>query len=223
VCEKLGVIEAEIEKMAIAGESASVKTTKREQNSGLEPVTGILTGEKVCAIVARLQPEDSIIIDESLTSGGSYWRVSEDSPRFTHITLTGGAIGFANAAALGAALAAPHRRVIALIGDGCAQYTVQALWTQARERTRTCTVIMNNASYNILRLECAIQGVPHSSGDVVRSLTDLSSPEIDWVAIARGYGVRGERVKTAEEFVEALRRCLNVDEPTLIDAVLKRE
>ena len=181
-------------------------------------ITGALTGDKVCKIVARAQPPDAIIVDESLTSGGAYWDASARSPRFTHITLTGGSIGFANAAAVGAALAAPRRRVISLIGDGSASYTVQALWTQARERLNVVSVIMNNRSYQILRVEMAMQGI--AGGNVSNALTDLSAPNIDWVKLAEGYGVRGVRATTAEEFQTALTECLAMDGPSVIDAVL---
>jgi acetolactate synthase-1/2/3 large subunit len=193
-------------------------TTVTPADTDASEITGALTGDKVCKLVARAQPPGSIIVDESLTSGGAYWDASAHSPQFTHITLTGGSIGFANAAAVGAALAAPREQVISLIGDGSASYTVQALWTQARERLNVVSIIMNNGSYQILRVEMAMQGI--AAGKVSNALTDLSAPNIDWVKLAEGYGVRGVRAATAEEFQTALRDCLAMDGPSVIDAVL---
>ena len=202
------------------GVDSSARPTKATTpaDTDTSEITGALTGDKVCKIVARAQPPDAIIVDESLTSGGAYWDASARSPRFTHITLTGGSIGFANAAAVGAALAAPRRQVISLIGDGSASYTVQALWTQARERLNVVSIIMNNRSYQILRVEMAMQGI--TGGNVSNALTDLSAPKIDWVKLAEGYGVRGVRATTAEEFQTALRDCLATGGPSVIDAVL---
>ena len=94
---------------------------------------GAMTAASACAVVAACQPADCLVVDESLTSGSTYWNASASSPRFTHITLTGGSIGFALAASVGVAVAAPERRVVALVGDGSAHYAIQALWTQARE------------------------------------------------------------------------------------------
>lgn len=202
------------------GVDSSARPTKATTpaDTDTSEITGALTGDKVCKIVARAQPPDAVIVDESLTSGGAYWDASARSPRFTHITLTGGSIGFANAAAVGAALAAPRRQVISLIGDGSASYTVQALWTQARERLNVVSIIMNNRSYQILRVEMAMQGI--TGGNVSNALTDLSAPKIDWVKLAEGYGVRGVRATTAEEFQTALRDCLATGGPSVIDAVL---
>ena len=121
--------------------------------------SGPLTPASLCAVVAATQPEGTILVDESLTSGGSYWDVSAGCPRFTHLALTGGAIGFGPPASVGAAVAAPGRRVINLQADGSGLYAAQALWTQARERLDVVTVVCANATYAILKLELAMQRV----------------------------------------------------------------
>jgi len=202
-------------------------TTKRAQHSSPKsplnvsesPPDAALTAASACAVVAECQPADCVVVDESLTSGSTYWNVSASSPRFTHITLTGGSIGFALAASVGVAVAAPERQVVALVGDGSAHYAIQALWTQAREQLDVITVVMNNAKYQILELELAIQGVACAS----KTLTNLDDPRVDFVKVAEGYGVRAYRAKTTDAFRRAFSRALEEKGPTLIDAVLSNE
>ena len=220
VAETLGV--------SISSPSPPTKTTtKRAQHSSPKspldasetPPDAALTAASACAVVAECQPADCVVVDESLTSGSTYWNASASSPRFTHITLTGGSIGFALAASVGVAVAAPERRVVALVGDGSAHYAIQALWTQARERLDVVTVIMNNAKYQILELELAIQGVACAS----KTLTNLDDPRVDFVKVAEGYGVRAYRAETTDGFRRAFARALEEKGPTLIDAVLSNE
>ncbi len=186
-----------------------------------------LTGPLLCAVVAALQPAGAIIVDESLTSGSDYWALSASAPAFSHLTLTGGAIGFGPPAALGAAVACPGRRVINLQADGSGMYSLQALWTQARERCDVITVVCANARYAILKLELALQRVstaPASSAakaaPASRALTDLSAPAIDWVALAQGMGVHAVKAATVGELEAALTQALARSGPTLIEALL---
>ena len=179
-----------------------------------------LTPSLLCAVVAAMQPADAIVIDEALTTGTDYWAFSADAPPFSHLTLTGGAIGQGPPAAVGAAVACPSRRVVNIQADGSGLYSVQALWTQARERLSVVTVVCANNKYNILKIEQGIQRTG-ASGQVARALTDLSDPRIDWVALGRGFGVaHAVRVSTvgalADEFGAALGRA----GPTLIEATL---
>lgn len=171
-------------------------------------------------MVAAVQPEGAIVVDESLTSGGAYWDASARCPRFTHLSLTGGAIGFGPPAAVGAAIACPDRKGINLQADGSGLYAPQALWTQARERLDVVTIVCSNAKYAILKLELALQkvGVP---GSASRELTDITNPQIDWTSLARGFGVPARRAETAHELGEALREALNRAGPSLIEAVLQ--
>jgi acetolactate synthase-1/2/3 large subunit len=182
--------------------------------------TGDLTGEKVCAVLAALQPEDAIIVDESVTSGGAYFQLAAGAPPHSLLTLTGGAIGQGPPCATGAALAAPDRPVINLQADGCAMYTLQALWTQARESLNVTTVICSNRSYDILRLELARAG--HTDfGKNSLALTDLGNPAIDWARLGQGMGVPSRSVTTAEELAKELARSLAEPGPRLIEAVLE--
>jgi acetolactate synthase-1/2/3 large subunit len=133
--------------------------------------------------------------------------------------LTGGAIGHGLPTATGAALACPDRRVIAIQADGSAMYTVQALWTQAREGLNVTTLLCANRLYRILQMEAARAGAKELARNA-RTLTELAPPELGWVEIARGFGVPGVRVTTADELVTQLRRALAADGPQLIEMVL---
>ncbi|HSA41612.1 MAG TPA: thiamine pyrophosphate-dependent enzyme, partial [Mycobacterium sp.] len=143
------------------------------------------------------------------------------APAHDVLTLTGGAIGYGLPAAVGAAIAAPDRPVLAVQADGSAMYTISALWTQARERLNVTTVILNNGAYDILRIELARVGAADAApGPKAAELLDLTSPGLDFVRIAEGMGVPARRVETAEALAEALRAAFAEPGPHLIDAVL---
>lgn len=181
--------------------------------------SGRLTASSLCHIIAALQPEHAIIVDESLTSGQSYWEASKGCPPFSHLTLTGGAIGAGIPLAVGAAIACPDRKVIALQADGSAMYSVQGLWTQAKEGLDVVTVICSNRAYAILKLEMAKQAITPNNGAAAKALTDISS--IDWINLAKGLGVQAAcRVNTCDAFVEAFKNALQRPGPSLIEAML---
>ena len=182
--------------------------------------SGRLTPEKLCQVVAALQPEGTILVDESLTSGNSYWDLSQGCPQFSHLALTGGAIGCGPPLAVGAALACPNRCVINLQADGSCMYSLQALWTQARENLNVTTIVCANKAYQILKVELAKQQIMPSNGPCARSLTDIGKPEIDWVSVGEGLGVRSARATTAEELAEQLLQALETEGPNLIEACL---
>ena len=121
-------------------------------------------------------------------------------------------------AATGAALACPDRRVIALEADGSAMYTIQALWTQAREQLKITNVILANRSYAILKLEMLRMGLGEA-GPIAKRMLDLTPPVLDFVAMGQSMGVPSCRVTQADELVNQLRRSLASDGPTLIEAV----
>jgi acetolactate synthase-1/2/3 large subunit len=184
----------------------------------LDLPTGPLDAVKTGAVLAALQPEGAIIVPTAVTSSFPYGLVSARARPHTQIALTGGAIGEGPALAVGAALAAPDRRIINLEADGSGAYAVQALWTQAREGLDVTTIICSNRAYKILRVELERAGVA-SPGPVASSLTDLGRPPIDWPSVARVFGVPGERVETAEALATALRRSLEERGPRLIEAL----
>ncbi|WIA19312.1 hypothetical protein OEZ85_003945 [Tetradesmus obliquus] len=179
--------------------------------------SGVLTAAALCQAVAALQPAGTILVDESLTSGTAYWEASKGCPPFSHLCLTGGAIGSGPPMATGAAVAAPGRQVINLQADGSAMYTLQALWTQAREQLKVLTIICANNTYAILKVEAMRQRTPGTSS----GMTSLSGPAIDWVALATGMGVAAGRTETAEQLAALINQGLEQAGPFLIHAALK--
>jgi acetolactate synthase-1/2/3 large subunit len=144
------------------------------------------------SVVGALLPENAIISDEANTSGVLVPAATAASPPHDVLTLTGGAIGQGLPVAVGAAIAAPHRPVVALQADGSALYTISALWTMAREQLDITVVILNNRAYAIVQNELKRVGAS-GAGPQAQSLLDLSNPEIDFVAIAEGFGVPAKR------------------------------
>jgi acetolactate synthase-1/2/3 large subunit len=142
-----------------------------------------------------------------------------NAPAHDWLALTGGAIGQGLPAATGAAVACPDRRVVCLQADGSALYTIQALWTQARESLPVTTVLLANRAYGILQIEMhRMREEP--PGPTASSLLDLSHPDIDAVSVARGFGVPAVAVHTPEELAAALRRSVAEPGPFLVEAVM---
>jgi acetolactate synthase-1/2/3 large subunit len=184
--------------------------------------SGKLNAAKVCQAVGALLPERAIISDEAQTSGIKLPYFTAGAPRHDLLTLTGGAIGQGLPVAIGAAIAGQGRPVVALIGDGTAMYTIQALWTIVREKLDITTIILNNRSYAILNIELQRTGAD-KAGPKAKAQLDLSEPAIDFVALANGMGMRAWKVTTAEEFNDALTRALREPGPHLIDAIVPSE
>ena len=180
---------------------------------------GDLTAEKACLTVAALQPENSIIVDEAVTTGLSYLLLPAALPAHAVMNVSGGSIGLGIPCATGAAVACPDRPVIDLQADGSALYTVQALWTQAREALNVTTLICSNRSYRILQMELSRSGI-EPQGPNTRVLTELTNPPIDWVGVAQGFGVPGVTVSTAEDLGRELGRALSEPGPHLIEMLL---
>jgi acetolactate synthase I/II/III large subunit len=180
---------------------------------------GALTAETAAAVIGALLPERAIVSDEANTSGLALPAATAGAPPHDWLTLTGGAIGQGLPVATGAAVACPGRSVLALGSDGSAMYTIQALWTHAREQLDVTTVIFSNRRYAILDLELQRVGAV-AAGEAARSLLDLSRPDLDFTALARGMGVPAARAASAGEFAGELRRALAEPGPHLIEAVL---
>ena len=189
------------------------------KSSRPELPAGELTAEKACITLAALQPENAIIVDEAVTTGLSYFLLPTVLPAHTVMNLSGGSIGQGMPCATGAAIACPDRTVINLQADGSALYTVQALWTQAREALNVTTLICSNRSYRILQMELSRSGIA-TDGPNTRTLTELTDPPIDWVRIAQGFGVPGVAVGTAEDLARELSKAVTEPGPHLIEMVL---
>jgi acetolactate synthase-1/2/3 large subunit len=181
--------------------------------------TGPLTAQSVCQALGALLPEGAVVSDEGNTSGLFAPGATAGSPPHDWLCLTGGAIGQGLPVALGAAIAAPDRRVVALEADGSALYTLQSWWTMAREGLDVTTVLLNNRSYAVLNMELDRVGVD-SPGPRARSMLDLDGPPIDFVHLARGLGLRASSAETAEEFAEQLARSLAEPGPSVVEAVI---
>jgi acetolactate synthase-1/2/3 large subunit len=182
---------------------------------------GPLNAVNLANTIAASLPAGAIIADEANTSGFALPMALAGAPRHTVLTLTGGAIGQGMPAATGAAIAAPDRPVLSVEADGSALYTIQALWTQAREQLNVTTVLINNAAYAILRMELArtAAGQGHAGERAARML-DLSGPTPDFTQISAGLGVPASRVTTAEELDQALRAAYAEPGPHLIEAIV---
>jgi acetolactate synthase-1/2/3 large subunit len=180
--------------------------------------TGPLTADAVCQAIGALLPEQAIVSDEGNTSGLFAAGHTAGAPPHDWLCLTGGAIGQGLPVALGAAVAAPGRRVVALQADGSAMYTLQAWWTMAREQLDVVTVIFNNSSYAVLNME--LQRVGAAAGPRAKDMLDLHRPQLDFVALATGLGVPATRATTCEELVEQLQAALATKGPTVIDAIV---
>jgi acetolactate synthase-1/2/3 large subunit len=180
---------------------------------------GPLTAASVCQALGALLPEGAIVSDEGNTSGLFAPGATAGSPPHDWLCLTGGAIGQGLPVAVGAATAAPDRRVVALESDGSALYTLQSWWTMARQGLDVTTVLLNNGSYAVLNMELDRVGVG-TPGPRARDMLDLGRPSIDFVHLAQGLGLHAERAETAPAFAEALGRALATPGPSVVEAMV---
>jgi acetolactate synthase-1/2/3 large subunit len=186
----------------------------RTELPGCEPLTAATVGQAVGALL----PEGAIISDESVSSSEPIWPHLAGAALYDHLPVTGGSIGQGLPVGVGAALACPFRKVVALEADGSALYTLQSLWTMARERLDVTVVILANRRYRILDIEMRRTGAGEV-GPRAEEMIDLTDPEPNWVALARGLGVEGVRVTTAGEFVREFGAAMQERGPRLIEAV----
>lgn len=176
--------------------------------------TGAVTLDKIGAAIAALMPEDTIVVNEAITSGAPISAATTAARGHDWLVTMGGAIGGCLPSAVGVAVACPDRKVLALSGDGSAMYTLQALWTMAREGLDVTVVIFANHVYKILHGELAAVGA--TAGRNVARMFDMVEPRLDWVALAKGHGVAGVRCVTTDEFMVAFGRAMREPGPHLI-------
>jgi acetolactate synthase-1/2/3 large subunit len=181
--------------------------------------TGPITTEAIAAAVGAALPENAIVIDESITSGRGLAPITAGAPPHDWLQNTGGAIGIGLPLATGAAIACPERKVVCLESDGSGMYTLQALWTQAREGLDVTTLVFANRSYNILKGELANVGAGEP-GPRARDMLSLDRPDLRWTELAAAMGVEAERAETAEDLCAALARGLASAGPYLIEVVI---
>lgn len=179
--------------------------------------SGPLTPQNWVEVIGALLPENAIISDESNTAGLLLPMATAGAPKHDVLTLTGGAIGQGLPVAVGAAVAAPDRPVIALEADGSAMYTISSLWTMVRENLNITVVIINNNAYAILRMELGRVGA-QTGGEKAAELLDLSHPNMDFAKMAQGFGMPATVATTCEELAEQFAAAQTEDGPHLIDA-----
>jgi acetolactate synthase-1/2/3 large subunit len=183
--------------------------------------TGHLDVNAAAQTIAHFLPDNAVVVDESNTSGTFISAHTLTARRHELLNLTGGAIGWGLPAAVGAAIACPERKVVSLEADGSAMYTLQALWTMAREGLDVTVVIFNNRKYSILELEFSRTGARGGSpGPKAASTLQIGNPDIDFVALAQGMGVPATRATTADDFNEQFAAAINAPGPRLIDAIV---
>ena len=184
-----------------------------------ERPSGPIDLDNLAALIARAIPEDAIVVDESVTTGRAFSPATKGARRHTWLNNCGGSIGYAMPAAIGAAIACPDRKVMCLTGDGSAMYTVQALWTMARENLDITILIFANQSYKILRGELTNVGVQNAGPRAIDMLT-LDRPTLDWVHMARSMGVQAQQVRECTDLEAALEDGLTCGGPNLIEIML---
>jgi acetolactate synthase-1/2/3 large subunit len=178
-----------------------------------------LTPDTIGQVIAALLPEGAVISDEALSSGEAVFAPLEAAAPHDHLPVTGGSIGQGLPVALGAALACPDRKIVALEADGSGMYTLQALWTMARERCDVAAVIFANRRYRILDIEVARTGAG-AVGPRANDMIDIGRPGLDWVKLSEGLGVPAHRATTADEFIAQFQLAMKESGPRLIEAVI---
>jgi acetolactate synthase-1/2/3 large subunit len=189
------------------------------EHSVPERPAGPITLDALAAVIARAIPQDAIVVDESVTTGRAFSPATKGAARHTWLNNCGGSIGYGMPAAVGAAIACPDRKVMCLTGDGSAMYSLQALWTMARENLDITTLIFANQSYKILRGELTNVGVGNPGPRAIDMLS-LDRPALSWVDMARGMGVEAQRVDNCEALEAALDDSLGRSGPQLIEIML---
>jgi acetolactate synthase-1/2/3 large subunit len=210
----VAALEALEEILSARGTKAEAEKEERPPMPG-----GEITLPGLAAAVGALLPENAIVVDESMTSGRGLMTATKGAPPHDWLGNTGGSIGIALPLAVGAAISCPDRRVLCLTADGSGMYTLQALWTMAREGLKVTTVVFANRDYAVLRREFSYLGVG-SPGPRAAAMFEIGHPDLDWVELAKGMGVPGSRVTSLEGFSRALREGLESEGPSLIEVPL---
>ena len=178
--------------------------------------TGALTHASIAQAIAMAIPESAIVVDESITTGRGFFPPTAAAAPHDWLQNMGGSIGFSTPVATGAAVACPDRKVICMVGDGSAMYTLQSLWTQAREGLNVTTIVFANRIYQILRGEFDGVGAGEP-GQRALDMLKIDRPTLDWVALAKGMGVPGRAVANADDFYKALAEGVAEKGPRLIE------
>ena len=212
-------IEAALEDLAAELGATATPPSFLAQSGRPSLPAGRVTPEGLGAVLGALLPENAIVVDESVSIGRGLFPLTAGAPPHDWLNNMGGSIGFGLPVAVGAAIACPDRKVITLEGDGSGMYTVQSLWTMAREGLNVTIVVLANRSYAILKGEFANVGAG-TPGQRATDMMSLDRPNLDWVALARGHGVEAGRANDLEEFAREFKRAMAVRGPYLIELVM---
>jgi acetolactate synthase-1/2/3 large subunit len=201
---------------AVGAKPSDVKPQKLVE---LIKPTGALNHTTIAQAIAFAIPENAIMVDESITTGRGFFPPTAAAAPHDWLQNMGGSIGFSPPVATGAAVAAPDRKVICMVGDGSAMYTLQALWTQARENLNVTTIVFANRVYQILKGEFAGVGAGEM-GQRALDMLNIDRPSLDWVSLAKGMGVTARSVATADELNVALAEANAQKGPRLIEVLM---
>jgi benzoylformate decarboxylase len=160
-------------------------------------------------------PQDAVVVEEATTTAAALSTFVPMRDAKSFYGLASGGLGFALPGAIGVSLAQRGRPVVAVVGDGSAMYSVQALWTAAHLELPITYVIVNNRSYRIIKDRLvSMRKSEHFVG------MDLKDPAIDFVAVAQGLGVTARRVTRPEDIQPVLREAIASKAPNLIEVVV---
>jgi acetolactate synthase-1/2/3 large subunit len=210
----VGALDALATTLSIHGNQLATENADRPSMP-----SGEITLPGLAAAVGAILPEGAIVVDESMTSGRGLTAATKGAPAHDWLANTGGSIGIGLPLAVGAAVARPSRKVLCLSADGSGMYTLQALWTMARESLNVTTVVFANRDYAVLKREFSYLGIG-SPGTRALDMFEIGRPNLDWVQLAKGLGVPGTRVHSLEAFGKALQAGLAGEGPTLIEVPL---
>jgi benzoylformate decarboxylase len=191
------------------GRSGRPSPTPQARPARAEIGPGALSPEAVFDVIAATAPSDAIYVNESTSTTDLLWRRLPLQHPGSYYFAAAGGLGFAMPAALGVQLAEPSRRVITIVGDGSAKYSITALWTAARYKLPVVFLIMKNGTYGTLRWFAEVLKVDDVPG--------LDVPGIDFLSLAKGYGVEGVRAATVDYLKQALAAALGSQAATLIE------
>ncbi len=212
--DQLAALQALVERLgAMATAPAHIAAAQRPALP-----SGAITAEGIGAVLGAMLPEHAIVIDEAVTTGRGFGQPTAGAPPHDWLSIVGGSIGFGLPAATGAAIASPGRPVIALEGDGSAMYTLQALWTMARESLDVKVLVFANRRYQILQGELTNVGAG-MPGRKASGMLSLDRPNLDWVSLARGHGLPASRVDDLDGLAKAFGRALSTPGPCLIEVI----
>jgi acetolactate synthase-1/2/3 large subunit len=212
-------MEAALTALAIELDAINTPPAGVAQPRRPEIHTGTITPASIASILGAKIPEGAIVVDESVTTGREFFPETAGAPPHDWINNRGGSIGYGLPVAIGAAVACPDRKVIALEGDGSAMYTIQSLWTMAREGLDITVLVFANGTYNILRGELTNVGVRNPGPRAVNMLS-IGTPSIDWVAMAKSMGVEASRAVDCAQLSKSIDAGLKSKGPYLIEVVV---